>query len=210
MKLEKQDWQKLHNSIALLVLIIVFGIGSFILAQNFSDKQEAAMKQQQNLFASATQRLRSADVEKQIFVEYLPKYQELINKGFVGEERRLEWVDDLREQHHINKLFSIKYSIALQAPYQPSFTSNLGSFVFNHSVMTVDLDMLHEEDILQLTEGLSQKNKSPFMLSDCEMTRLNAGKIVSTQLTANLHAKCELDWLTLREPLTIQAATATK
>jgi hypothetical protein len=45
------------------------------------------------------------------------------------------------------------------------------------------------------------------MLRDCEINRLNAGGAISKQLIANLHAKCELDWLTLHEPATIQPAT---
>ena len=73
--------------------------------------------------------------------------------------------------------------------------------------MTLDLDMLHEEDILELTEALSKKNEEVFMLRDCEITRLNAGGALSNQLIANLHSKCELDWLTLREPTPIQTTT---
>ena len=72
--------------------------------------------------------------------------------------------------------------------------------------MKLDLDMLHEGDILKLTESLSADNTAPFMLRDCEITRLNAGGALSNQLIANLHAQCELDWLTMREPAPIPAS----
>jgi type II secretory pathway pseudopilin PulG len=207
MKLEKQDWQRLQVTISLLVVVVITVVALFVLAQKFTSEQEKAMRQQQSLLNSARQRYQSSGIEKQIMTEYLPQYQALINKGLVGEERRLEWVDELRKQHQLNKLFSIKYSIGLQEPYKPSFASNLGGFVLNRSVMTLDLDMLHEEDILELTEALSKKNEEVFMLRDCEITRLNAGGALSNQLIANLHAKCELDWLTLREPTPIQTTT---
>ena len=199
MKLEKQDWKRLQITISLLVIVVITVIALFELAQKFSSDQEKALQQQQNLLNSARQRFQSSGIEKQTITEYLPLYQALINKGLVGEERRLEWVDELRKQHQLNKLFSIKYSIGLQEPYKPNFASNLEGFVLNRSIMTLDLDMLHEEDILQLTEALSKK--------DCELTRLNTGAVLSSQLIANLHAKCELDWLTLREPSTIQTTT---
>ena len=207
MKLEKQDWQRLQVTISLLVVVVIAVIVLFALAQKFTSEQEKAMQQQQNLLNSARQRYQSSGIEKQIMTEYLPQYQALINKGLVGEERRLEWVDELRKQHQLNKLFSIKYSIGLQEPYKPSFVTNLGGFVLNRSIMTLDLDMLHEEDILQLTEGLSSKTGEVFMLRDCEITRLNAGGALSNQLIPNQHAKCELDWLTLREPAPIQVVT---
>ena len=208
MKLEKQDWQRLQITIAVLVVVVIAIIVLFAFVQKFTDGQENALQQQKNLLNSARQRFQSSGIEKQTIAEYLPKYQSLISKGLVGEERRLEWVDELRKQHQLNKLFSIKYSIGLQEPYKPSFAGNLGGFVMNRSVMTLDLDMLHEEDILQLTEALSKKNQEVFMLRDCEITRLTTTGIFSNQLIPNLHAKCELDWLTLHEPASIQA-TAT-
>jgi hypothetical protein len=204
MKLEKQDWQRLQVTITVLVVVVIAVIVLFSLAQKFSSEQEKALQQQQDLLNSARQRYQSSGIEKQTFTEYLPQYQTLINKGLVGEERRLEWVDELRKQHQLNKLFSIKYSIGLQEPYKPKFASNLGGFILNRSIMTLDLDMLHEEDILQLTEALNKKDKEVFMLRDCEITRLNAGGVLGNQLIANLHAKCELDWLTLHEPAPIQ------
>jgi len=207
MKLEKQDWQRLQVTIIVLVVVVIAVLALFTLAQKFSSEQKNALQKQQNLLNSSRQRFQLSGIEKQTITEYLPQYQALINKGLVGEERRLEWVDELRKQHQLNKLFSIKYSIGLQEPYKPSFASNLGGFVLNRSIMTLDLDMLHEEDILQLTEALSKKDKEVFMLRDCEITRLNAGGVLSNQLIANLHAKCELDWLTLREPAPIQAVT---
>ncbi|MEQ1767359.1 MAG: hypothetical protein ABL859_08020 [Methylotenera sp.] len=208
MKLNKLDWQKLQPAIIALIVVIIVVSGLIALAYNFSIQQEQAMQNQQNLLNAARQRFQSSGIEKATITEYLPKYQAIINKGFVGEERRLEWVDELRKQHQALKLFSIKYSIGLQEPYKPSFATNLGGFILNRSVMTLDLDMLHEEDILQLTEALSKKNKEVFMLRDCEITRLNAGGALSNQLIANLHAKCELDWLTLREPAPIQPTAA--
>ena len=207
MKLNKQDWRKLQTTLIVLIMVFIAVISMIISAQNFSIQQEQALQKQKNLLNLARQRFQSSGIEKETIAQYLPKYQLLINRGFVGEERRLEWVEELRNQHQILKLFSIKYSIGLQEPYSSNLAINLGGFVLNRSVMTIDLDMLHEEDILQLTEALSNRNKEVFMLRDCEITRLNNGVVLSDQLIANLHAKCELDWLTLREPAPIQATT---
>jgi len=57
--------------------------------------------------------------------------------------------------------------------------------------------------LLQLAESLNTKNTAPFILRDCEISRLNPAGQISNQLIANLHAQCELDWLTLREPASI-------
>lgn len=206
MKLDTQDWRKLQTPLIILgvaVIVVALLIG---FSERYRASQQQALQTQQNLLNSARQRYQSSGMEKDTIIEYLPQYQALINKGFVGEERRIEWVDELRAQHKLHKLFGIKYSISQQQDYQPTFVPSLGGFVMHRSVMKLDLDMLHEGDILQLTESLGVKNATPFMLRDCEITRLNSGGQLSKQLIANLHAACEMDWLTLREPAPIQSA----
>lgn len=200
MKPDSQYWRKLQTPLMVLGAVIVVVVLLFGLVQNYSASQEKALQTQQSLLNAARQRYQSSGKEKDTITEYLPQYQELINKGFVGEERRIEWVDELRAQHKNHKLFGIKYNIGQQDSYKPAFAPSLGGFVLHRSVMKLDLDMLHEGDLLQLTESLGAKHAAPFMLRDCEITRLNAGGALSNQLVANLHAQCELDWLTLREP----------
>jgi hypothetical protein len=206
MKLDSQDWLKLQTPLVILGLVLMLIALMLAFAQNYSTAQEQLLQTQQNLLNAARQRYQSSGMEKETIKEYLPQYQALINKGFVGEERRIEWVEALREQHKSNKLFGIKYSISQQQEYKPSFAPSVGGFMLHRSIMKLDLDMLHEGDILKLTESLSAENTAPFMLRDCEITRLNAGGALSNQLIANLHAQCELDWLTMREPAPIPAS----
>lgn len=206
MKLESADWKKLQIPLAILGAVIIAVLACILLAQEYRATQEQALLAQQNQLNAARQRYQSSGMEKAMIAEYLPQYQALINKGFVGEERRIEWVENLRAQHKNHKLFGITYSIKQQEKYTPAFVTNLGGFSLNRSVMQFELDMLHEGDLLQLTESLSNANATALMLRDCEITRLNESGVLSEQLVANLHAQCELDWLTLREPAPIQAA----
>lgn len=201
MNLEKQDWQKLRAPLLILAAVSMAASVLFGTAQYFKQNQEAALQNQQNLLNAARQRYQLSGTEKDMITEYLPKYQRLISKGFVGEERRIEWVEQLREQHKTQKLFGINYSISPQEKYTPTFAANTGGFTLNRSVMKLELDMLHEGDLLQLTEALSRMNATPFILRDCEISRLNSAAQLGNQLTANLHALCEIDWLTLREPV---------
>lgn len=209
MKLEPNDWKKLQTPLVILGAVIAIVIACIVLVQQYRAEQELALLKQQSLLNAARQRYQSSGLEKEVITAYLPQYQTLINRGFVGEERRIEWVESLREQHKNHKLFGIKYSIKQQEKYTPAFAPNLGGFTLNRSVMQFELDMLHEGDLLQLTESLSKANVAELMLRDCEITRLNESSALSSQLIANLHAQCELDWLTLREPTAIPAVSQT-
>lgn len=206
MTLEKQDWQKLKTPLLVMIAVIMMVTAMFGFAQYFDMQQQQALQNQQNQLNAARQRYQSSGMEKDMITRYLPQYQALITKGFVGEERRLEWVEHLREQHQAHKLFGIKYSVSQQEKYSSAFSGNLGGFTLNRSVMKLELDMLHEADLLRLTEALNTETSTPFMLRDCEINRLNPGSQFGSELSANLHAQCELDWLTLREPTALQNA----
>ncbi|MDD2833710.1 MAG: hypothetical protein PHD12_06835 [Methylotenera sp.] len=206
MNLGPQDWKKLQISIVILIAVVLAVIALIAGAQYYNTQQEQALQLQQNQLNAARQRFQSSGLEKDTIIEYLPQYQRLIDHGFVGEERRIEWVEDLRKQHQSHKLFGIKYSIKQQEKYTPEFAASLGNFVLHRSVMQLSLDMLHEGDLLKLTESLSENHGTSFILRDCEITRLNPSGTMSRQLIANLHADCEIDWLTLREPAPTQAA----
>ena len=199
MSLSQQDWRKLRYPIIGLgaALILVGLLVSF--ADQYRAKNETALQTQQNLLNQARQKYQSSGLEKETIIQYLPKYNELLASGFIGEERRIEWIETLRQIHAQHKLFSIDYSIGLQERYKPSFLPNLGNFRLNRSVMSLKLDMLHEGDLLALLDGLHEQT-TPFIVRDCEIKR-PIGAVVNTKnITSNMQANCEIDWLTLRDP----------
>lgn len=199
MTLTLQDWRRLRWPIIGLgaALILIGLLVSF--ADQYRQQNEMAMQTQQNLLNQARQKYQSSGTERDMIVEYLPQYNELLSSGFIGEERRIEWIETLRQIHSQHKLFSIDYKINLQEDYKPTFLGNLGNFTLHRSVMRLDMDLLHEGDMLTLLEGLRAQS-TPFIVRDCELSRTQNAKINMSDLSANLKASCEIDWLTLRDP----------
>ena len=207
MSLTPQDWRKLRLPIIGLgaALILVGLLVSF--ADQYRTKNETALQTQQNLFSQSQQKLQSSGLEKETIVQYLPAYNDLLASGFIGEERRIEWIEMLRQIHAQHKLFSIDYSIGLQENYKPSFLPNLGNFVLHRSAMSLKLDMLHEGDLLAILEGLREQT-TPFIVRDCKIQRPIGALVNSKNVAANMQAECEIDWLTLRDPQLTSAAAA--
>lgn len=203
MNLTKQDWAKLRFPLIFLGLALILVTLFVAYVDNRKTEALQARDIQQGKLNQARQRFQTSGIEKETIIKYLPMYQELIDDGFIGEERRIEWVDSLRNIHQENKLFGINYSIATQEEYKPAFALNVGPFSLHRSVMKLELAMLHEGDLLTLVRALDEDQTTPFILRDCEITR--TGSAISSSLTPNMRANCELDWLTIREP---QAAGA--
>jgi hypothetical protein len=204
MSLTPQDWRKLRYPIIGLgaALVLVGVLVSF--ADQYRTKNEVALQTQQNMLMQARQKYQSSGTEKEQIIQYLPVYNDLLAKGFVGEERRIEWIETLRGIHAQHKLFSIDYSIGLQENYKPSFLPNM---VLHRSIMSVKLDMLHEGDLLALLDGLHEQT-TPFIVRDCEIKRPIGALVNSKNVAANMQASCEIDWLTLRDPQLTNALPA--
>lgn len=198
MNFSLSDWQKLRFpliglGIALILMTLLAGY-----AQKQAEAAQAQLAEQQGRLGQARQRYQASGIEKETIIKYLPLYQRLIEDGFVGEERRIEWVDALRRTHQDHKLFGIKYSIGMQEGYKPAFNLNLGAFELNRSVMKLELSMLHEGDLLTMLEGLDAAQTTPFIVRECEINQLTEVKM--DRFSPNFMAICELDWLTVREP----------
>ncbi|GAB7563888.1 hypothetical protein LG202_19270 [Methylobacillus methanolivorans] len=197
MKLSRQDWHRLALPLLALLVAMVFAIGIVTYAQIYREEVGQRLQQQQNQLMQARSRLLSSDQERDNIMRYLPVYQRLIHQGFIGEERRIEWVDALRNIHQSERLFGIKYSIGAQATYQPSFIGNTAPFTLYRSIMKLELPLLHEGDMLALLDGLKHQQSTPFLVRDCTITR-NA-MAATTTLTPVATMSCDIDWLTLHE-----------
>lgn len=202
MNLSRQDWNKLRYPAIFLGAALIFTT----LLVGYADKRQSEARQavelQQGQLNQARQRYQSSGQEKETIIKYLPLYQQLIQGGFIGEERRIEWVDSLRTIHQKNKLFGINYTISTQEEYKPTFALNVGPSSLHRSIMKLELSMLHEGDLLTLLNTLDAQQSTPFIVRDCEITRLN--EAITNNLVPNLQANCELDWLTIREPQAVK------
>jgi hypothetical protein len=199
MTLTQNDWNKLRFPILGLgcAMIAVGLLVSF--ADQYRTKKDMSLLAEQRLYNKAQQKFESSGLEKETIIRYLPEYNDLVNKGFIGEERRIEWIERLRQIHGRYNLFSIDYSIGQQERYKPTFVSQTGNHVMNRSVMELKLDMLHEGDLINLLEDLHE-DTPPFIVRDCEITRPIGAEINTQRVVANLKAVCEIDWITLRDP----------
>lgn len=200
MKLNAQDKRKLNIPVLSLVLAFASAVAMGYLANQRFEKSQQQYSQAETELNAAKQRYLSSGQEKMLIESYLPKYQRLIEEGFVGEERRIEWVEHLREIHNTHKLFGIDYSIGVQEKYAPQFLPNLGSFVLERSVMKLDLAMLHEGDLINLLNDLKTRETAPAVVRDCEIVRVGNAQANSRDLVPRMQAKCEIDWLTVKEP----------
>ncbi len=198
MKLTPQDWRKLQ------LPLITFGVALIIATLLYSTtdarrtKVEKELQAQNNLLNQARSRYLTSGAEKESIVHYLPLYQKLIQQGFIGEEQRIDWIDDLRNINIRNKFFGVSYDIGTMQDYKPAFPLDVGNFKLHRSSMKLSFAMLHETDLLTLLRDLPLEQNPPFMLRDCILSKADGGG--KNKFVPNLSSICDIDWLTMTEP----------
>lgn len=198
MKISSHDWKVLQWPLAILGLVVIVLLVLVVYTIQQTDQARAAMEAQQSQLNTARQRFQTSGAESEAIVKYMPLYLELVRQGFIGEERRIEWIDDLRTINQQYKLFGINYSIGPQEAYKPTFNLVTGGFTLHESTMKIETALLHEGDLLTILNALSAEERAPFMVRDCVMSRLGQGS--KNKFLPNLTANCEIEWLTVSEP----------
>ncbi|KQV87840.1 hypothetical protein ASD15_27705 [Massilia sp. Root351] len=142
---------------------------------------------------AARDRLFNAETEKREIRLYQPQYAALRERGLIGQENRLDWVDAIRQIQEQRKLMPVSYELEPQQPVRMDAGMELGGYRLHGSRMHLHMDLLHEGDLFVLLDDLRQR--SFYSAQECSIKRAASG--LPTPLAPTLSADCTLNWLTL-------------
>jgi hypothetical protein len=134
---------------------------------------------------------------------YLKKFEQLRDNGFFVndeaisiEEQRLEMFNNLNKQLSQFPLFTADYTVAETKLYSLQGIEIDERFKIYETEFTLNLTLLHEEDLLHLIESI--KFKGLFRIKRCEIQRLQETIAINDVSKANLKATCVLAWYVMR------------
>ena len=153
---------------------------------------------------AAYARFAQVESEKQDIRSFQPKFVTLSRKGFIGEENRLEWIDQIHQSQDQRKLLPLSYEFEPQQAVKLDGRLPLGDYQLRASRMSLHMDMLHEGDLFDFLAELRQR--SFFAVQDCTLKRMAGAQNVAN--APNVSAECKLNWLTLTPANDARAANA--
>jgi hypothetical protein len=165
--------------------------------------------------AQAQTKLRESGQERDTIVKHLPVLKELEARNIFGEEKRLEWVEQLRIIEKRWPGVEIKYNISPQKLIPKEGTNGVlppiptgaklpnGDPVKHFGVfnteMKLSFTLLHEGDALAIFDELKAANLGLFAVKKCTMKRPN-NKVMSDtskESGAPLNVECTLSWVSM-------------
>ncbi len=141
----------------------------------------------------ARRQFQQVEQEKRDIALFQPIYRELLARRLVGLENRLDWIDALRQLQDRFGLAAIAYDIAPRQPVVVSPAMDLGRYRLYTTRMRLQMDLLHEGDLVALLSGLRALGHST--VQDCTLKRPTSAP--ATPLAPTVTASCTLNWVTL-------------
>ena len=185
----------LQGALSLLVTVLLAAAAAIYFTHMKVKHVEQDLGAQEKDLKEARTRLQKSGEEREIILRYRGGYEQLTKAGFVGEEKRINWLDALRVANQTADIFGVEYRISIQHPYQFAAQLAPGQLSLNESQMRLNLRLLHEEDLMRFFNSLAAQNAGLFSMDQCVLKRLvTTGNI---RYQTNLTAECDISWITV-------------
>lgn len=201
MKLDAKDFKRLRWAIAFLVLMALVGGGSVWTAQQMQKSSEKAFKDATAARREIQSKLARAQEEQQELRDKIGRFQSLKTRGFIGPEQRLDWIETIARIKTARRIFKLDYEFSPQRPVDASILpggSAAGGFEIMASQMQLQMQLLHEGELLAFLAELREAVQALVQVRSCTIGRLAPGN-ADRGNNAQLKAECTLEWITLKE-----------
>ena len=199
MNFTRDDLKRLRMPLAVAIILLVLGAGSLIASGYYLDQARAVQDGTRLTRVAAQERvLRVAEEEREIRDD-LVYYEQMRQRGVVGEQSRLDWIESIARIKNDRKLFEIRYNFDAQRPldYPGMVPTSAADFVVSR--LKLDMLLLHEGDLLNFLGDLQAGIKAHVSVRSCVVSRVERGPGPgATTLQPRLRAECQVDLISVR------------
>ncbi len=194
--LKKIDWKFLKRPLIIFFILVSSSLVFYFGGTQYKDIQNEQFTNAKNALSASHRALNNKSKEIALVDDYLEPYKTLVDNAFIGDERRLSWIESIKATNKEIKLPKFNYTISAQTPFnRPGIKKNKRVKV-HASKMTLDLGLLHEEDLFNVFKMLDEHVQSYFIVDACNMTiGKNSELSVDKQ---NISARCVVNWVHLK------------
>ncbi|MBL8429841.1 MAG: hypothetical protein JNJ95_08135 [Dechloromonas sp.] len=195
MNLTRRDLPKL--GLPLLATVVMFVVAGLLAWVSHIDSSKA--ERERNAAEAARnqieQRLRQVRTEEQDIRERMQLLKQLQDAGIVGDEKRLDWMEMLRDTQRELRLPGMSYEFGAQTSVDKG---NDTQHTWFSSPMRLQLRLLHEEDLLNYLARIQNKARAMVIVSSCRLAP-TPSQAEGREVMSQLGAECEMQWLTARQ-----------
>ena len=199
MNIARDDLKRLRVPLAAAVVLFALGAACLITSGYFLDAAKAVQGATRLSRVAAQERVSRVSEEEREIRDGLVYYEQMRQRGLVGEQSRLDWIESIARIKNDRKLFEIRYNFEAQKPLDyPGLAATTGA-EFVVSRLKLDMLLLHEGDLLNVLADLQASIKAHVSVRNCTVTRIQRGAAPSaTSLQPRIRAECQVDLVSVK------------
>jgi hypothetical protein len=198
MKFSTKDIPHIRGLLVMATLTLILGVIAVYVSDDMLNEVQQSKITADQEWSDAVRKLERIKNEQEDLQGYYHQYQNLVEQNIIGEEKRLDWIESIEKIRNRLNIFSVRYKLDPQETLDMVGTDlPSSSFDLRRSNMTLGLSLLHEGQLLNFIDALSEEAKGMYLLDSCVLTRNDL--IRKLKFTPNLEAECTLGWITLNE-----------
>ena len=204
MKLRKQDFQRIQISLLAGLLALGLSVAAVYHSDNWLNSAQLALSKADLDLTNALKKLAHDSREQEDLQRFYQQYKALQTRHVLGAERRLDWIEAIEKTALHTNISSMKYKMEPQTILLPqSPNADQDNFAVYASNMSLDLGLLHEQQLIDFLDMLRNDSDGLYVVKHCNLNKnsqQSAHPAAAVSSQHNLRASCVLSWLTLQEP----------
>jgi len=173
--------------------------GAVIVGGQWVQQAEREFRDARRELSGAAREYRDASDDQAVYQRYASRFSGFGERGWIGEEQRLSWIEALQAINADLRLPTLRYEIDQQSAATIAGMRMPARLDLRRSRMRLRVGALHEGDILKLLERLRDEGNGFMVISQCSLQRNGSGPEVRVDpRQANVDTRCAVDWYTLR------------
>jgi hypothetical protein len=195
------DWGLLRGSVIALAAALAVSAMLVATAMWFHEKRNREHMAAQDEYRSISERYLNVDREALIIEERYPHFLELLERGVLGREDRLSWVESLKAAVADLDAQRLEYRIDARRSWDGPVTVPSAPFEVLASRMELRAVLWHEGDLVTLIDSLAKRARGLFVTRRCRLEPVSGERDPETaRQRGTVQAQCELDWVTVDWP----------
>ena len=195
MNFTREELKRLAVPLVVALALIGAGIGFIYSSGDGLRVAQAKLGVAQSERRQNAERLARIAEEEREVNQKMDVYKQLKALNILGEERRLEWADAVNRIRLQRELLDVRYRVERQK-LLTSVPGKPANVDFYASTMRVDLQLLHEEDLLRFLADLRASGNAYYSVKKCLLTRTGQA-VGGATMTPRISAQCEIDLITI-------------
>jgi len=200
----KSDFHHIKWGLLVFLFVLCAGGAAIVVSKNFVHRSQRDQSDAKLQLIEARNQLANAKQDRENMKTYTLEYNNLLERNIIGNDQRLDWIEGMDKLRKQNLVLDFKYTVAPQKPYTPNVPLDSGNFDLNLSDMTLQFELLHEEQLTAFFDALRAGIKGWFILDHCSLERTAAvpddyeNDLFPSRTIPRLRAECTGGWLTLK------------